>query len=864
MARAGRAVRAFRSGGSRRRKPIHAPAGVTEGGQFIGRSSVLHAVVRALTGGAGGGEDVAPSAAKWQGKKRPALLRAARARALKLPRGLPDTDVRGALRAHDRKARGEGATAGDEAFRRELAAEMDAEFAGESALRDVGHDDDVVAAAAAAAARRSSSRRPSFRPIFTSGQRFGPPPAGPGATAEAVAEALKAGRIDASAAARILEGRSPKWRTLPGGVGKFLGPTSLFDRLEAPKADADPQTAYGAQAQFFLDNWGEFGALHGMRQLDLLGDQPDEVLRAIARGRGVPMADDKNGLVWLLAVDAGQHRVGEVREFDDVPDVFRTMLGGGRGQPPAAAVAPPAPPRPRRGKLGMLDAALARWQRGSGSSDPFKSVQDREPLRRFAKARGIKLPRGADRDRIVAEILADARGEARRARDDANNPAAGVMPGAPIVGGRSKFHRDVAGVQGLIDGVQSGVKSRKKLSGGMIGETSLVTFGDGSRAVHKIGTDHLIDVDPALQASSEQLGSLVARAMGIEAPRVYRHNDHEIYMEFVDDAVTGARADGDVLARAHDSDQGRLIGILDLITGNWDRNPGNYMITGDGRPVPIDHGLLWNLDDPMVGQTGEAPGRVSPFARHFVGGGGNPFAALFGGGGGGSYQDHDMSPDDMAEIRRRLEALRPDFQHVGQEAWLDFSLRRLDALTLHAKGKFNRVAPGGPPRPRERVSPPQEIFDLAGQMLQAPPGRRRRMLAQQRTSVLRQFPAAHAGMWDSLGGQTAIEAMGRGTLEGTLRRRLAPGPADLARGAQAQLDRATHWAWEGEAVFRKQPVAVLRELARMQGPDLVARLGGEPKIAKMAKADLVREMRAWWRERWPEWREQQRRLARQA
>jgi hypothetical protein len=248
----------------------------------------------------------------------------------------------------------------------------------------------------------------------------------------------------------------------------------------------------------------------------------------------------------------------------------------------------------------------------------------------------------------------------------------------------------VSDFQHLVDGIKSGVKTRKKLSGGLIGETNLVTFKDGTRAVHKIGSDRLVETDPVSQAAAEQLGSLLARALGIPAPKVFRHSDTEIYMEFVDGKVAADFiTDEGPLKRAHNSDLGRMIGVFDLITGNWDRNPGNYMIDRDGNPVPIDHGLLWDPDPNAAGTTGGIPFRVSPFARAFVDV--NPFAGFFG-GRGGEWVDNDMTPADIRAIRDRMEKLRPDFQHAGREPWLDFSLRRLEVLGSHAKGRRNRIA----------------------------------------------------------------------------------------------------------------------------------------------------------------------------
>lgn len=59
-----------------------------------------------------------------------------------------------------------------------------------------------------------------------------------------------------------------------------------------------------------------------------------------------------------------------------------------------------------RSTVDVLKAAIRKHHAGGGKGDPFDGY-DREQLRRVARARGIELKRGEDRDSIAAKLLAD-------------------------------------------------------------------------------------------------------------------------------------------------------------------------------------------------------------------------------------------------------------------------------------------------------------------------------------------------------------------------------------------------------------------------------------------------------------------------
>jgi hypothetical protein len=122
-----------------------------------------------------------------------------------------------------------------------------------------------------------------------------------------------------------------------------------------------------------------------------------------------------------------------------------------------------------------------------------------------------------------------------------------------------------------------------------------------------------------------------------------------------------------------DSDEGRLLGLLDVLTHNADRNDGNWLLTSGGDLVPIDHGMAYGeIITPAYKPSLEFVNSV--FADHYKGGT-NPLTA-----------------EDVAEVRTRLEALRPDFDLLERGHWLDYSLRMLDRLGETASGARNLVA----------------------------------------------------------------------------------------------------------------------------------------------------------------------------
>lgn len=299
---------------------------------------------------------------------------------------------------------------------------------------------------------------------------------------------------------------------------------------------------------------------------------------------------------------------------------------------------------------------------------------------------------GGDRDEAIR--LLERFGYLRDPRRDVRAQPAVIIPerrrpaeqAAPP---SARFHRTLDGIEDFAASVEDPRPplARRTLTGGESAVTELVTLADGTRVVRKSGVT--ADVPDALDA--EQAASLVARALGLRAPRVYRNEPDSIWMEYVSDALTADElretdpAQWEARnAAALDHNDGALVGLLDALISNTDRNAGNWMLTEDGQTVPIDHGHAYTVlaDDletylpvpagPVRGVTGQGP-----FAEAYTGGS-NP-----------------LTPSDVDETRRRLEALRPDFEHISRGPWLDYSLAVLDKLEPEARG-FGSVFPEEP------------------------------------------------------------------------------------------------------------------------------------------------------------------------
>lgn len=285
---------------------------------------------------------------------------------------------------------------------------------------------------------------------------------------------------------------------------------------------------------------------------------------------------------------------------------------------------------------------------------------DREEALRLLRAHGYILyraPRGA-----------------RQIAPQGRPAAVTSAPRVPAVPKAAQpYHRSIEGIEDLAKTVnavrRAGMRAeRVKLTGGMSADVELLRLPDGRAVVHKRGhswggTPEEAKQERRDQADAEMLVPLVARALGAPVARAYRDRADSVWLEYIDNATFDG---ADELIRGRD---GILIGLLDVLTASQDRNRGNLLVQ-NGRLRGIDHGFAWGahlITEPVA------------IAGHR----GRP-AAWF--ADSDDLIDNPLTPGDIDILRNRLEALRPDFAHVGREEWLAYTLAMLERMRRHARG----------------------------------------------------------------------------------------------------------------------------------------------------------------------------------
>ncbi|WP_431935818.1 hypothetical protein [Micromonospora sp. RP3T] len=229
----------------------------------------------------------------------------------------------------------------------------------------------------------------------------------------------------------------------------------------------------------------------------------------------------------------------------------------------------------------------------------------------------------------------------------------------------------------LAASVASGVVEREELGGGTTATVERVTFADGREGIYKRADPDGFRA-PKDQQDAEELGALVLAAFGVRSPAVHRDDTDAIYAEYVEgrtgmamsEAIDDERA---VMFEHLSGDSGRMMAAADVVMENVDRNAGNWIHSAGGELVGIDHGYAF------LG-TGEIRGAM---LLH-------------------ELERGDVSPADLAVVRERLTALRPEFDRLDRGDWHDATLARLDELAGLATGDRNRLADGattGAPAP---------------------------------------------------------------------------------------------------------------------------------------------------------------------
>lgn len=413
----------------------------------------------------------------------------------------------------------------------------------------------------------------------------------------------------------------------------------------------------GVAIEVPAEDWQtEIDADEASELADAIDEQLDRVDELDVDRSGRP---DDTTLALLLAL----HELGEglVRAWS--PDQDRYPKGhplGGQFRP-------------------LVDRLKEAIETRASGGDPFDGFS-REQLRRAAKARGIALGRGETRESIAGKLLQDldeTKQKSKRApaRKPRRSPRIGVSSSTP-------------------------------LAGGTMGKVELVEFKDGTRAVRKqTRTWNARDEDNRpyrvtgrQQADAEELAAQVMAAAGARGPWIRRDKASQFDMEYIDGRTTEdfwgriAKGGDDVVEPTVSeyvslirSDQGKRLGLADVLMNNFDRHQGNWIVTGDGSIVGIDHGLAWAL----TGEPDRAPMReVGPanIGHHPD----THYADAY--PRAGQFRDNDLTPADVDVVRRRLEGLRGEFERLDRLDWFDYTMARLDIVGRHAKGTRNLIA----------------------------------------------------------------------------------------------------------------------------------------------------------------------------
>jgi hypothetical protein len=229
--------------------------------------------------------------------------------------------------------------------------------------------------------------------------------------------------------------------------------------------------------------------------------------------------------------------------------------------------------------------------------------------------------------------------------------------------------------------IASGVARTQPLGGGLSADTSLVTFNDGTQAVLKVAKQYA-ERPPAESTDAEYLTGRLGQELGIRVPEVVRTADNTVYMGYVSDARTGMEAfdTGNAADRLAvevlaDTVEGRQLGLLDLVTGNTDRNDGNWLVDTAGRLTGIDHGMAF--------QTYRTPAQLVELVT-----GRNPFAGRL---LEMDYQTHRVvggtrafTRADVEHVRAALQRLEGEFASLKRGAWFRQTMTRLNWLAKQA------------------------------------------------------------------------------------------------------------------------------------------------------------------------------------
>ncbi|WP_344591256.1 hypothetical protein [Actinomadura vinacea] len=409
-------------------------------------------------------------------------------------------------------------------------------------------------------------------------------------------------------------------RPTPASTNSETGSTGPSSKTDAPSASRDPsgghdagtpprteesvsqpaaspETGHAQASPLGSDTHGDgVHASDGMPDSGT-GRTSSSADQRAGTGDTAPGAADEAGRVASGPADQGGPRPGDRRETEGQEQ-------NGQDAPLTSGVAP-AQPLPMTGQA----AGPADGRRASVPRTPQAA-----PGRAADGSRPEQQPRAVARGGAGTPEPALARGGAGEQGAPApQDPSAAGSPGGadrPETGTpEAWFEQWDAQVEArraaLQDAIASGRKEVRKLGGGENSRVTLFEGGNGVRYVEKTVTND--ENRPKLDG--DEYGSITAQAIGALAPIVIRKDPHTIYMEYVD-GDGGRGLDKSFEAMVDEgygqTTDGWLLNILDVLTGNPDRNMDNLKVVRPGtshKGVELGPGInqkklgrIWGLD----------------------------------------------------------------------------------------------------------------------------------------------------------------------------------------------------------------------------------------------------------------------------
>lgn len=229
---------------------------------------------------------------------------------------------------------------------------------------------------------------------------------------------------------------------------------------------------------------------------------------------------------------------------------------------------------------------------------------------------------------------------------------------------------EVASIRAEVEGHTA--EDTQNLSYGSMGSVERVQMDDGVSLIHKkqngesaeddyeIGSFRdRFGVTPKEANDAEELAPYVSEVFGAGAPAVWRSGKYAQWQQVAPGTMAGYMSEHDYRS-ALNSESGRRIAMFDAVTNNADRHGGNWLITDDGKPVPIDHGKT--------------------FMRE---GGGSPFVE--------AHYGETPSKAEATAMLAKFDGLEPKFQALYRETWFREARDRLVNITeggIHDVGSY--------------------------------------------------------------------------------------------------------------------------------------------------------------------------------